>query len=489
MAELVKPGNPVVEYLPVPLGHSQPPVPAHQPGYFPVVVSAPRAVPWYLDVGGIARRNVVLTIVALAFCAASGFFVGTLFKTNYWTIEGRLRFMLQKPETGKPQYDSMSLSSYADLFANEALLKPIAVEFAERLPRDNPIRYLQKEVKVDTPRMADQIELKYDAADKEFGMLLITRLMERHIEYTNEIRRNSVLTLASAALKQKIAEATGSIKRLERTCEEYRDRVRANVPIAKLENAEMDSFHAQRRKNLQDDIERQKKDIKKAQIALDDKRAKVKELEFDLSKGATTQRDLQTAQKEYESAVKQMKLDEEELHRTEEKYRRVPIEYADSEIVRLDTLRTVAGQDVKLLDAKIESAKVSGVSVFDIDPNDEEWRRLRPQLLGPDNPEFSVIKPATAPAYANVSNRKMLTGLGFAVPCGFLFLMLAAYDRARTSQPQPVMRAQIPEPVWADGTDVTPPAGDESALLKARMNQWLNGKTPSNRDVPKRPVP
>lgn len=477
MAELVHPRVPGAESLPAPIVHSQPPAAPGQAGYFPVVVSAPRTVPWFLDIGGVAQRHTLLMVVGFLACAAFGYLFGTVFKTNYWTIEGRLRFMVQRPELNKPQYDSMSLSSYADLFANEALLKPIAVEFAERLPRDNPIRYLQKEVKVDTPRMADQIELKYDAVDKDYGMQLVTRMMDRHIEFTDEMRRNAKLTLASTMLKQKIADATATIDRLNETCKEYRARVRATVPIEKLETAELDSYYSQRRRSLKDDIERQKKEIKKSQITLDDKKTKYEVAKSDLTLRAAVQRDVDTAKMDYESSVKQIELDKDELRRMEELYRNVPIEYADSEIVKQDTVRTVAAQDVKVLDAKIAAAKERGVSVSDIDSQDDEWRRLRPQLLGTDNSEFSVIKPATAPAYANVSNRKTLTGIGFAAPFALFFLVLAGYDRLNAAKPRPVLRTPEPEPVWPDGTDIAPPPGDESALLKARMSQWLQGKS------------
>ena len=126
------------------------------------------------------------------------------------------------------------------------------------------------------------------------------------------------------------------------------------------------------------------------------------------------------------------------------------------------------------------------ISMFqvEVDPADEEWSRLRLQLLGPDNPEFSILKPATAPAYPNVSNRKMLTALGFAVPFGLMYLMVAGYDRLRTIRPRPLNGvAESPsDSVWDELNQDAPAPTEESALIKARVHQWLNGS------MPKRPT-
>jgi hypothetical protein len=464
-----------VEYLPVPLGQSNSSVPATQPAYFPVFISGPRTLPWYLDIGGVLKRHWFVMFLALVLCGASGYYIGTSFKTNFWTIEGRLRFTVQRADPNRigGGYDSMSLYSYADLFNNEELLKPIGVEFADRLPRDNPIRYLQKEVKTDTPRMSDQIEIKYDAADTEFGLMLVNRLLERHIEFTNQLRRNAVLQSAGKSLEHKIVDAASTINRMQKACEEYRSRLRADVPIEKLETAELDSLHSQRRTSLLEEIDKQKSEIKKARFGLDSKRLRVQQLK-DLKQAALPQ-ELEMAQQELASSEKQIKVDEEQLRRTEEKYRLVPIEYAETEILRLETQKTVAQQDLRLLEAKAAAAKTRNVPLYFVDPNDEEWQRLRLQLLGPDNPEFSILKVATAPPYPNVSNRKWLTLAGFVGPFACIFLTLAGYDRLRQSRPQAVQATVGSHPMWEVGSGSSSRPAEESPLMKARVHQWLNG--------------
>lgn len=483
MADDQDPRHLGVEYLPVPLGQSNLPAPAPPPGYFPVVISAPRTVPWYLDVGGVLQRHWFAMCTAAVLCAASGYFIGTTFKTNLWTIEGRLRFTAQRSEPGRlgGGYDSMSLFSYADLFANEELLRPVGIEFADRLPRDNPIRYLQKEVKADTPRMAEQIEVKFDAAETEFGLRLVNRLMERHIEFTNQLRRNAVLQSAGKSLEHKIADAGSTIRRLQKACEEYRDRLRADLPIEKLETAELDALHSQRRKSLLEDIDKQRSEIKKARLGLDSKRLKVQQQKELVAKNALAPQDLETSQQDLSSAEKQIKVDEDQLKRTEEKYRLVPIDYAESEILRLETLQTVAQQDLKLLTAKVAAAKTLNVPLYGIDPNDEDWQRLRLQLLGPDNSEFSVLKPATAPMYSTVSNRKWLTLFGFAVPFGCIYLVLAGFDHFGSARSPTIDRPQGNSVAWDQSEKPSSAPFDESPLMKARVHQWLNGSIPPRR--------
>lgn len=466
------PGNPGLELLPVPLGQSQPPVPIQPSGYFPVVVAAPRPVPWYLDLGGVWRRHRSLTVIVVVVCALFGLLVGTVFRTNLWTVEGRLRFTMQKPDPGRVAYESMSLYSNADLFANEALLKTVAVKFADRLPQDNPVRFLQKEIKVDTPRMSDQVEVKFDAADPAFGVLLVDSLMERHVEFTNQLRRNAVLQSAGRALEHKIVDAGATIKRLQNACEEYRSRLRANLPSEKLETAELDSYHSQRRKALVEDMEKQKSEIKKHTIGLDAKRTKLEQQRILLKQGAIAPADLEALEQEVSVAEKQLKLEQDQLRRIEERYRMVPIEYAESEILRLETLKTVAQQDLKLLDAKRAVAAAKRIDLDQIDPNDEDWQRLRLQLLGPDNPEFSILKPATAPPYPTVSNRKLLSLLAFALPLGLAYLFVAGMDHFRLMKSR-IESPAAPRPEWIETE--TPLPTDESPLMKARMHQWLNG--------------
>jgi hypothetical protein len=483
MADDQDPRHLGVEYLPVPFGQSNPPVPVTQPAYFPVVVSAPRTVPWYLDIGGVLQRHWFLMFLALLSSGLSGYLIGTTFKTNLWTVEGRLRFTAQRSDPGRfgGGYDSMTLYSYADLFTNEELLKPIGIEFADRLPRDNPVRYLQKETKIDTPRMAEQIEVKYDAADTEFGLRLVNRLMERHVEFTNQLRRNAVLQSAGKLLEHKIADAGSTIKRLQNACEEYRARLRADVPIEKLETAELDAYHSQRRKSLLEEIDKQKSEIRKTRLGLDSKRLKVLQQKELVARNALAPQDLETSQQELASAEKQIRIDEDQLKRAEEKYRLVPIEYAESEILRLETQKTVAQQDLKLLVAKVAAAKAQNVSLYFVDPNDEEWQRLRLQLLGPDNPEFSILKVATAPLYPTVSNRKWLTMFGFAVPFGCFYLALAGYDRLASSRKRPANRTREPSAEWDDGYKPPTAPSAESPLMKARVHQWLNGSIPPRR--------
>src|SRR5262249_16209371 len=162
--------------------------------------------PWFLDFGGVLSRHPIILTLAFLLCGGIGYYFGSKYKVNLYTIEGRERFAKTPlPEGVKSAYDPMSLSAYADLFQSEELLRPVASEFISQLPKDNPIRFLQKEIKVDTPRMIDIIELKFDAADPEFGKRLIDRLMERHIEYTNNMRRNSVLRSAGESMRYKIA--------------------------------------------------------------------------------------------------------------------------------------------------------------------------------------------------------------------------------------------------------------------------------------------
>ncbi|MBX7105261.1 MAG: hypothetical protein K1X57_14355 [Gemmataceae bacterium] len=414
------------------MSHPVPPFPDHAAPFG--AGGQARVTPWYLDFAGVLRRHPVVILLSLALCGGFGFFVGGKYKTNLWTIEGRERFVKTPLTDGtKVAYDSMSLQASADLFQGEDLLKPVVAEFADRLPKDNPIRYLQREIKVDTPRFIDIIELKYDAAEPEFGVALVNRLMERHIEYTNQYRRKSLLRAAAENLKHKIAEADSSVRRLQRTIDDYRSRVTPNTPIEKLETADLDSATIQRRKSLIDDIDRVKSRIKELQATLRLKQTEYVEAEKLLQQRAIPAIDLTKIEREVAVLKSQIQTNEEYITTTERKYREVPLEYFDSKITDLKSQRTTAELDLKLLLAKIEAARTRNVSPVDVDPEDDEWTKLRTKLMGPDNPEFEIIKPATAPAFATVSNRKMLSLGAAAGPLGLIFLILAFIDRRSTT--------------------------------------------------------
>lgn len=391
-----------------------------------------RSTPWYLDFGGVFRRHPVLMTLAILLSAAAGFFGGQKFKTNLYTIEARERFVKTPlPDGGKVAYDSMSLQAYADLFLSDDLLKPVAEEFADRLPKENPIRFLQKEVKVDTPRISDIIELKFDAAEPEFGIALLDRLMERHIDYTNQLRRKSILRTASENLKHKIADCDSNIRRFQRTIDDYRARVGPDTAIEKLETADLDSATVQRRKSLIDDIDRVKARMKEIEATLKIKKIELAEAESLLQKRAIPSADVTKIEREVAVLQSQLQTNQEYIANTERKYREVPLEFFDSKITDLKSQRTTAELDLKLLASKLDAARKQNISPMEIDSHDEDWVKLRTKLLGPDNPEFEVIKQPTAPAFPTVSNRKMLTLGGALAPLGVIYLLLAFTDMLR----------------------------------------------------------
>jgi hypothetical protein len=395
-----------------------------------------RAPPWFLDFGGVLRRHPIVMTLALIACGLAGFAIGTKYKTNLWTIEGRLRFV--KPpvaESGRPNYESMSLASYADLIVSEEALKPVAAEFADRLPRDNPIRFLQKELKVDTPRMADIVEVKFDAADPEFGVALVNRVLERQIEYTNILRRASILRAAGESLRHKIAECESSVRRMQRTIDDYRGRLTPDVALEKLENVELDSATMQRRKSLLDEIEKVRASIKELTPTLRAKQAELAEAENLWKKSAIASVEVTKLERDVAVIQSQIRVKEESIRSLEQKFRDVPIEYYSARIIDLQGQRAAAEHDLKLLNEKLNAARAKGIPPGDLDSNDEDWSKLRTRLMGPDIPEFEVIKPGTAPLYPNVSNRKILTLGAFGVPFSAVFLLVALFDFLRPPRP------------------------------------------------------
>lgn len=443
---------------------------------------ADRPGPWFLDIVGVLRRHPLVMLLAAAACAWLGFQIGNDYHTKLWPVEGRLRYLKPPtPDGAKSAYESMSLPTYADLVTSDELLRPVAAAFADRLPADEPVRLLKKELKVDVPRSADVIEIRWDAADPALAADVINRLMANHIVYTNNLRRNTILRQSADLLRHRIIDSDTQMRRIAKTVQEYQARVRANTPIEKLEATEIDAYHAQRRRGIIDQIAAEQAKIKDKRISEDSLKAVVRLKEEHLRARIIPELELLEARRQLHDVRESIKLSEDEIRRLEDRYREVPIEYANSKLLELQVKKTEAELDLKLLQDKSVSALAKRIPVLDIDPQDDEWAKLRQRLIGPDSPEFEVIKVASQPSQPAGSNRKVLTLAAAGGPFALVFLSLAYLDHRRSVRSAAVIR---PMP---DRTGF-PTGRDESALLSVRIQQWIQGRPGVSDELPEPPT-
>lgn len=472
--------------LPVPYtANGFPLMMAHPGGGFPGQGFNPepaKPAPWFLDFPGVIRRHKLLVVLALLASVACGFYLGQHFKTNYWLIETRLRYVKQPTIEGRSvSYEPMSLTAYADSLTSDEMLQPVVAEFRDRMPLGvEPIRYWQKELKVDMPRMSDVIEVKAETADPQLAIDVMNKLSLRFIEHANSMRRNTVMRQAADVLKHKIVDCDASISRIERISKDYLEKIKDNVPIEKLDAAEIDSYHAQRRKSLLDLIAAERTRIQERKIELENKIGKLRRLERHYQLKIATELEVLDASSEVRTLQDQIKINEQQIKTLEDNYRKVPVEYANSRVIELQTQKVIAEQDLKMMQKKAADAKAQGISVLDVDPTDPEWAKLRQRFLGADSPEFEVIKQAAWPSSPSTSNRKVLSLIGMAAPMSMAFLLLSFYDHVRGTRTANTNPIQIergrPTPA------VAPPFRDESALLSVRIQQWIVGDRHPNND-------
>jgi hypothetical protein len=446
------------------------------PGF---ISEAAKPAPWYLDFTGVVGRHGLLLFLTLLVSAASGYYLGTNYKTEYWTIDARLRHVKQPAIDGsRGNYEPMSLATYADLLTSEDMMRPTAAQFEDRLPKNvEPVRYLQKELKVDTPRMSDVIEIKTETASPQLAIDVISKLTTRFIDAANTQRRLTVLRQTGELLKHKIVDLGAQIGRIDRIAKEYLERVNANVPIEKLDAAEIDSYHAQRRKSLLDLIETERTRIKERKIDLESKIQKLRRLERHYDLKIATHLEVVDAAADVRTLQEQIKINDQQIKTLEDNYRKVPIEYANSRKIDLETQKVIAEQDLKLIEKKSTEAKERGISILEIDPQDGEWSKLRQRILGADSSEFVVIKEASWPSSPTSSNRKALTLVGAAIPLVTVVLLLGFVDHRRKIRTNSTVGAPIE--ALAPETPLSPPFRDESALLSLRIQQWIAGDSNS----------
>jgi len=440
-----------------------------------------RPPPWIFDFVGVIRRHPVLMVLALVACAWMGFRVGTDYHTKLWPVEGRLRYLKPPtPDGSKPAYESMALATYADLLTSEELLRPVAAAVADRLPADDSVRFLKKELKVEVPRQTDVIEVRWDAADPELAADVINRLMAAHIAYTDNLRRNTILRQSADLLRHRIIDCDAQIRRLTKTVDEYQARVRANTPIEKLDATEIDAYHAQRRRAIIDQIAAEQAKIKDKRIAEESLKSVVRLKEDHLRARIIPELELLESRRQLHDVRESIKLSEGEIRRLEDRYREVPIEYANSKMLELQVKKTEAELDLKLLQEKNAAALARRVAVLELDPQDDEWAKLRQRLIGPDSPEFEVIKAAAQPSQPAGSNRKLLTLAAAGGPLALVYLSLAYFDHRRMRR-LPTVYQPVGE------RSGYPPARDESALLSVRIQQWIQGRPGESHRLPEPP--
>jgi hypothetical protein len=443
--------------------------------------TADRPPPWFLDVVGVVRRHPVIMLLALTACAWLGFRVGHDFHTKLWPVEGRLRYLKPPTPDGiKSAYESMALATYADLLTSDELLRPVAAALGDRLPADEPVRFLKKELKVEVPRQTDVIEIRWDAADAALAADVINRLMAGHIAFTDNLRRNTILRQSADLLRHRIIDSDAQIRRLTKTVQEYQARVRANTPIEKLDAAEIDAYHAQRRRGIIDQIAAEQAKIKDKRIAEESLKSVVRLKEEHLRARIIPELELLESRRQLHDIRESIKLSEGEIRRLEDRYREVPIEYANARILELQVKKTEAEIDLKLLQEKNAAALARRVGVLDLDPQDDEWAKLRQRLIGPDSPEFEVIKAAAQPSQPAGSNRKVLTLAAAGGPLALAFLAVAYLDHRRARRVPTVYQP-------AGERTGYPPARDESALLSMRIQQWIQGRPGESNRMPEPP--
>lgn len=475
-------------------GHAEPSLPVPYTGQsYPLVMSRSashaypgfipeptKPAPWFLDFSGVLRRHWFLVLLGMILSVASGYYLGTRFKTDYWTIGVQLRHMKQPTIDGKSgDYEPMSLGNYADMVTSEEILRPIAAEFKNRLPVGvEPIRYLQKELKVDTPRMSDIIEIKNETPDPQLGIDVLSKLTSDFIDLANKRRQTTILNQSVKVLNHRIVDSDAQIARIERNEREYKELLNSKVPIEKLDAAEIDSYHAQRRKSLLDLIEAERTRIKERKIDLESKKAKLRRIEEHYRLKIATYLEVVDAEAEVRTLQGQIAINERQIETLEDNYRRVPLEYASSRVIDLRTQKVIAEQELKLIEAKTAEAKERGITLLEVGNDDPDWLKLRKRILGADSPEFEVFKPLSWPASPSNSNRKVLTVVGAATPLIFIVLLLGLVDRLRGIHTPVEVGARI-ESV-APETPVSAPFRDESALLSVRIQQWIVDKPNAN---------
>src|SRR5205807_1499120 len=143
----------------------------------------------------------------------------TLFCTKLWAIEGRMRFT-QSTES-RDIYKSMSLLTYVDLVLSDENVDRLAEEFRTQLPAANATKYLKAQVRVEAPRNTEIIELAFDTPDPDFGIALVNRMMQMHIDYTNEMRRTTMLRQSMGMLRNTIEKCDAQVRKWQTTIDEY----------------------------------------------------------------------------------------------------------------------------------------------------------------------------------------------------------------------------------------------------------------------------
>lgn len=454
-------------------------------GYYPQAGTGPEPeppTPWYLDFGGVFQRHRNTVVLAALFAALTGFVIGSLFRTQYWTIDGRLRYI--KPsasEAGKSTYESLSLPTYANLVKADETLDKLAVEFQDKLPRTLPTKFLQRELKVETPLGNELLEVSIDAIDPVLGVALVNRTMQLYVDYTNEMRRGTILTQSVGMLNGNIERNEVQVRKWKRTIDEYRARAVPGTPLDLLDRVEIDTAHAAQRKQLLSLISTQESKLQEMNTQLIVETADLnRELQYLKIDGTTPQSVEQFKSKVFISQEK-IKEAKKHLEVQREEYRKLPIDYAEMRILELEVQNKEYASSLKSL-VEMNAAPPEAAA------SNEEWRKLRMRLLGSDNAEFAIIKPAAMPPFATASNRKMLTLAGFVVPMLVVFLALAYYDESsgrRAADAEREGRIIPPTgPVNAGGGSRA-----ESALLSVRIQQWIVNDTVAMQDEPVKNVP
>jgi hypothetical protein len=306
-----------------------------------------------------------------------------------------------------------------------------------------------------------------ETGDPDLAVAMINRLVAQHIQYTNELRRNTILRQSLGLLRQTIDRCDAQIRKLNLTIDEYKARLQAGAPLEQLGQVEMDGSFTYRRKALMDEIKNEQTKLSEHESTLAQKQGDFdRQLELH-RRGVGIPFDLETARAVLRAAEKTVRLARETVARKQEEYRNLPLEFANMRIVEQSVQLREAQADFNRLNAKLESFGPLPPGASTEDPNDEEWTRLRQRLLGNDSPEFDILKAATKPPYPSSSNRKVLTALGVAIPLIVVFLFLSYFDHRNG-----VIERDQPH-VEVSNVGKTTTVSRESALLKLRFQQWL----------------
>ncbi|MFO0808798.1 MAG: hypothetical protein U0746_09265 [Gemmataceae bacterium] len=416
----------------------------------------------------VTKRYFGLLVVFAFLSAAAAAGVGLSYGKPTWLAEGELVYQAipLTEAQGKVYTQRPTLGTLAGYAINKRLVGELLAEFASQTSIED---FLQKNLKVYQPERSEVIAISVMWPNRDQGVAMVNRHMERVAAAAVEMRKETILRLAVESARQEQAAAQAEERFWSEQVRDVQGRIAAGESIPAT-----DPTILAHRDNLREMIRRDGENLRELRDQLPPKEIELKMLRDLAAKNVASRNELLKT----ETEVRQLKLKiahaEAALKAHDDDLRNLPVRVAETERSRFAMKVRKSTDDVRQLEELAKSAREGNIPA-------------RGFLQGMDARELVVKSEAEPSDQPVTSNKKQVAAITFMLLMAASFGLLLVYDRiahpptvtvaAPTSETAPVpVRASVVKVSRRDGgTSEVTIARVEADRLGTRIDHWLKG--------------